>query len=96
MACAHLDPVHTAQHLVVALHTRHGKWRQVTTVAAKNRHAVALARMGIRPIAEQLAVEASSIAYFHFWIAFLRKGARERIVAVDGVTGKRTLWSAVL
>jgi hypothetical protein len=64
------------------------RWRRVTTDAAKERHARALAGMGVGWGFHEMTVEAATLLYYPLWIAFLRKAGRERIAAADGVTGK--------
>lgn len=64
-----------------------GQWQRVTTEAARQRHASALGQLGIQVPFTSIAIEMSTLAYHPLWIAFLRKGTRERIGVVDGVSG---------
>jgi Restriction endonuclease len=64
------------------------QWRAVTTEPAKRRHAAALAQMGLHVPFTAISVETATLIYHPLWIAFLRKGPRERIAAVDGTSGR--------
>jgi hypothetical protein len=68
--------------------TSWNRWRQVTTQAAKERHAAALGTLGIRVPVQAIVVEASSLSYLPLWVAFLCRGTQERLVAIDGDTGR--------
>jgi hypothetical protein len=64
------------------------QWRAVTSEPAKRRHAAALAQMGLNVPFTAISVETTTLIYHPLWIAFLRKGPRERIAAVDGTSGR--------
>lgn len=88
ISCGHIDGVVTRQKIEAAMHASHRKWHEVKTPQAKERHLMDLMTMGIRRPVAHLAVEASAITYLPAWVAFLRKGMDERIIALDGITGK--------
>lgn len=60
---------------------------KVKTAAAKQRYAATLARYGLHLPFTGVAVEETTLIYYPLWIGFLRKGARERVAVVDGLSG---------
>lgn len=60
---------------------------RVKTAAARQRYAATLARYGVQLPFTGVAVEDATLIYYPLWIGFLRKGARERVAVVDGVSG---------
>jgi len=64
------------------------RWRAAKTDSAKQQQFATLGKLGVQPPLRDLVVERSSLWYAPLWAAFLGKGGRERIVAIDGVTGK--------
>ena len=64
------------------------RWRSVSSEQAKKRHAANLAKAGLQVPFQHLATEGAQLAYEPLWSAFLTRGAKERIVAIDGVTGR--------
>jgi Restriction endonuclease len=87
VSVGHLLPQVRAATLEASIKKAYGQWSKVTTAAAKNRYASALAQMGIQLPFTAVSVEQTSLIYRPLWIGFLQKGLRERIAVVDAVTG---------
>ncbi len=64
------------------------RWRSVSSEEAKKRHAANLAKVGLQVPFRHVAAEGAQLAYEPLWSAFLTRGDKERIVAIDGVTGR--------
>lgn len=60
----------------------------VATAAATARHAAALGALGVAEAPEHLEVEESRMVHLPFYLALLRRRHCERIVAVDGRSGR--------
>jgi hypothetical protein len=65
-----------------------GQWHTVRSEPAKRNHARSLARAGFKVPVNAISVESTTLTYYPLWIAFLRKGPRERIATVDATTGR--------
>jgi hypothetical protein len=84
----HLRPVMTAAKVAGRLTSSFGRWCEVSSDSAKSRHASALARLGVQVPIDNLDIEDSELTYQPVFAAFLRRGAQERIVVVDGSYGE--------
>jgi len=88
VSCGHVRPVLKPSKVADVITEACVRWRQVTSDAAKARHAATLSKMGVRVPVHGIAVEKTTMSYLPLWAAFLYRGAKERIVAIDGTTGK--------
>jgi hypothetical protein len=63
------------------------KISQLMTPRARARYGRKLSAMGISPYSSGVSVDCITEIFYPFYVALLRKGDKERIVAVDGTTG---------
>jgi hypothetical protein len=73
------------------------RWDEVQQDAAKRRHATVLEDLGVPVPCRRVTVDDCSLVYAPTYVGWLRTGAHDRVVVVDGVSG--ALWermSAVL
>jgi hypothetical protein len=97
ISAGHLPTKVKANSVASAITRGFEQWGKVTTQAATQRHAVALANLGIDVPARAIAVEATSLVYVPLWAAIFQKGSQERIAVVSGARGEeRRLLSDVL
>ncbi len=88
LGTSHLRPILSDAKIRETLIASVERWRSVSSEEAKKRHAANLAKAGLQVPFRHVAAEGSQPAYEPLWSAFLTKGGKERIVAIDGVTGR--------
>lgn len=93
----YLPPVVSAAKATAPLLDAFARWQLVTSVAAKARHAQAMAEHGVEAPVEHVEVEGAELAFLPLWAGWLTGSSGERVVAVDGRSGKNApALSAVL
>jgi hypothetical protein len=67
------------------------RWSEVTTEAARARHAARLEAFGIRLPVRSVVVERARPVYSPIWVGLFRRAGAERVVAVDATRGNLDL-----
>jgi hypothetical protein len=88
LARGHVRPTLKASKVKELLITNWTNWREDAAYAAKKRHAAALTMMGIPLPAYELAIEDTTLAYHPLWVAFMSRDGQQRLMVLDGVTGR--------
>jgi hypothetical protein len=88
VACGHVRPVIKINHPKASIDEAMKRLRSVTTESAKARHVQNLTNLGVELPLRSLDVEDTQLLHLPIWMSWLQHGPHERIVAVDGRTGK--------